>query len=236
MRHSPTTLNAPMLGPMNLPWKNALTLGTPRTLAAEAPLLLQGEEVLDFYYLAQGNLRLMHSGPDGRERTILYLCSGNLFNESTALAGYDAPDCCFISMAPSLIYRFAGALLRDARFIAENPGLIINLMESQAIKILIMHVGLGSTVGHSTLETVSRFILSLMERHHGAREFDPNLTQQDIATLLGLHRASVVRALAELRRLGAIVTFTKHSLKIGDLAMLETLSGQTAGAPGSRGE
>lgn len=231
MRHSPTTLNAPMLGPMNLAWKKALNLAAPRSLGADAPLLLQGGEVLDFYYLARGNLRLMHLGPDGRERTILYLCSGNLFNESTALAGYDAPDCCFFSMEPSLIYRFAGSLLRDARFIAEHPELIINLMESQAIKILIMHVGLGSTVGHSSLETVSRFILSLIERHGGALEFDPHLTQQDIATLLGLHRASVVRTLAELRRLGAIVKFTKHSLKIGDMGVLTGLAGKKAPAP-----
>lgn len=231
MRHSPTTLNAPMLGPMNLPWRKMLGLGAQRNLAAEAPLLLQGREVLDFYYLAQGNLRLMHLGPDGRERTILYLCSGNLFNESTALAGYDAPDCCFFSMGPSVIYRFSGSLLRDVRFIAEHPALIINLMESQAIKILIMHVGLGSTVGHSSLQTVSRFILSLMERHDGALEFDPGLTQQDIATLLGLHRASVVRTLTELRRLGALITFTKHSLKIGDPRLLATLAGKSPGAP-----
>ena len=224
MSDNSSTLNAPFLGPMNLPWKRALALATPRNLGADAPLLLAGSEALDFYYLASGSLRLMHLAKDGSERTILYLCSGNLFNESTALAGFDALDCCFISMEASLVYRFPGKLLQDPGFISDNPELIINLMKSQAIKILMMHVGLGSTVDHSALRTVSRFILSLVERHGGSCEFDPNLTQQDIASLLGLHRASVVRALAELRRLGAIIKFTKHTLKLDRLDVLVALA------------
>lgn len=224
MPHNPATLNVPIPDPMNLPWKRVLSQAIPRTLPAGAYLPLQGQAFLDFYYLDLGNLRLMHIGQDGSERAILHVSAGNLFNEATALAGYDAPDCCFVATEPSLIHRFSGKLLRNTQFVVEFPDLIINLMRSQAIKNLIMHVSLGCAVGNSSLQIVSRFILSLTEQHGGSTSFNPNLSHLDMATLLGLHRASVVRALTELRKLGAIVQFTRHSLQLGDIDILATLS------------
>lgn len=217
-------LHAPMLGPMNKIWANALALANPQELSKGVSLILQGQELLDFYYLGQGMLRLMHCAEDGSERTILYYGPGNLFNESTAIAGYDAPDCAFFCVEDCLIYRFPGNCLHDPAFISAHPDLIINLMISQATKILMMHAGLGISVGNTSLGKISRFIYSLYIRHGEALKFDPCLTQYDIATLLGVHRASVVRALAELRRTGAVLKFTKHDIRIGDINILRQLA------------
>lgn len=214
------TLQAPILRGLNLPWKEVLRLGSRFTLSAGSPLHLFGPALLDFYYLQRGDLRLMHSAEDGSERTILQLSTGVLFNEASCLLGYDAPDCCFNAAKDCEIYRFPGTLLTSPQFISQHPELIVNVMRSQARKILIMHVGLGNTVGRSALSRVSRLILALCRQHGNSLCFDPALSQQDVARTLGMHRASVVRAIADLRKLGAIRQFTKRSLEIGNLELL----------------
>ena len=80
----------------------------------------------------------MHGAENGRERAMVYIGSGNVFNEATALAGFDDPDCRFYCMEDVELYRFPGTLLHDPRFVAEYPELIINLMVSMSTKVLVM--------------------------------------------------------------------------------------------------
>lgn len=221
---SPETLRSGILGPMNLPWKDALGLARARSLPARSTLVLHGAELLDFYYLAHGRIRLMHSAEDGCARSMLRIGPGNLFNEATALAGFDAPDCCFYCLQTCEIFRFPGRLLHDAAFVSSHPELITNLMISLATKLLVMHVGLSTTAGTSALRRLCRYFLSLSRRNGDALEFAPGLTQDELATFLGLHRATVVRALGELRRKGAIVRFTKRQMRIGDMELLRSLA------------
>lgn len=209
-----------MLGPMNAPWRSVLSMGSKFIVAPNTALHFNDDGLLDFYFLASGRLRLMHCAENGSERTILYLGPGNIFNDATSLVGYDAPDCTFITVERSEIYRFAGQLLKDMGFLRDYPQLISNLMSSLATKVLMMHVGLSSSTGVSSTVRVCRFLCSLARQHQNKLEFDPGLSQYDLANLLGLHRASIVRVLSDLRKSGTVLKFTKHHLRIGNLEQL----------------
>ena len=106
---------------MNAPWSRLLHLATRYTYPKRYPLVLAGDAMFDFYYLAKGRLRIMHGAENGRERAMVYIGSGNVFNEATALAGFDDPDCRFYCMEDVELYRFPGTLLHDPRFVAEYP-------------------------------------------------------------------------------------------------------------------
>ncbi|MFR6520133.1 MAG: Crp/Fnr family transcriptional regulator [Bilophila wadsworthia] len=91
---------------MNAPWSRLLHLATRYTYPKRYPLVLAGDAMFDFYYLAKGRLRIMHGAENGRERAMVYIGSGNVFNEATALAGFDDPDCRFYCMEDVELYRF----------------------------------------------------------------------------------------------------------------------------------
>ena len=135
---------------MNAPWSRLLHLATRYTYPKRYPLVLAGDAMFDFYYLAKGRLRIMHGAENGRERAMVYIGSGNVFNEATALAGFDDPDCRFYCMEDVELYRFPGTLLHDPRFVAEYPELIINLMVSMSTLVLMDTIRLPNTRNSSS--------------------------------------------------------------------------------------
>jgi len=168
----------------------------------------------------------MHGAENGRERAMVYIGSGNVFNEATALAGFDDPDCRFYCMEDVELYRFPGTLLHDPRFVAEYPELIINLMVSMSTKVLVMHANLSETGGGTAVKQASLFLCGLSRLHGDKLDFNPQMTQEELAIFLGMHRATLVRALRVLRGCGALLQLTKNRLRIGDLALLQKIAGE----------
>lgn len=214
-----------VLKDMNRPWREMLHLAKRYTYPRRYPLVLSGEALLDFYYLANGRIRIMHGTEDGYERSMVYIGSGNLFNEATAIAGFDDPDCRLYCMEDSEVYRFPGRLLHDPKFIAEYPELIINMMTSMSTKVLVMHASLSDTGVTPAIRQVCRFLCSLSHLHGDKLAFDPQMTQEELAVFLGIHRATLVRVLHELRKHRALIGFTKKRLRIGDMALLRAFAG-----------
>ena len=142
------------------------------------------------------------------------------------LAGFDDPDCRFYCMEDVELYRFPGTLLHDPRFVAEYPELIINLMVSMSTKVLVMHANLSETGGGTAVKQVSLFLCGLSRLHGDKLDFNPQMTQEELAIFLGMHRATLVRALRVLRGCGALLQLTKNRLRIGDLALLQKIAGE----------
>ena len=197
---------------MNAPWSRLLHLATRYTYPKRYPLVLAGDAMFDFYYLAKGRLRIMHGTESGRERAMVYIGSGNVFNEATALAGFDDPDCRFYCMEDVELYRF--------------PGTLLNLMVSMSTKVLVMHANLSETGGGTAVKQVSLFLCGLSRLHGDKLDFNPQMTQEELAVFLGIHRATLVRALRVLRGCGALLQLTKNRLRIGDLALLQKIAGE----------
>jgi CRP-like cAMP-binding protein len=78
----------------------------------------------------------------------------------------------------------------------------------------------------TTLDTphrLAQFLLDLVERDdrgdQGGVDIDIPLPQHELASLIGVSRNSVVRALAALRSRGLVAT-SRHTITIADLAAL----------------
>lgn len=98
-------------------------------------------------------------------------------------------------------------------------------MQSLGNKNLQMHETLSYTGPDAALVQLARW-LSRMADNHGALSFRPGLTQQELADMLGVHRATLVRCIHALRAQGIVSRFTRNALDITDPAALRRIAEQ----------
>ena len=82
-------------------------------------------------------------------------------------------------------------------------------------------MGTGSHVVH-----LCRFILSLARKNNGQSAFPSGMTQLEVAELLGIHRATLTRAVQQLKQMGVITSFTRREVRISNMVLLEQLADQ----------
>lgn len=207
----------------NSPWKEALHLATRHAYPKGHLLLLDDGAIHDFYYMEHGRLRITYASKGGQERAMLEIRRGTIFNEASALVGYDNPDTQYLCLADTVLWRFNGGLLTNPDFVREHPHLIINLMRSLGGKTLTMHEQLSYTGTSRALVQLCRYLLRAVE-NHGGPSFRPDLTQQELADVLGIHRATLVRCVRALRERGILGMFTRRRLDIVNLNALKVLA------------
>ena len=115
---------------------------------------------------------------------------------------------------------FDSALLSDEDFASQYPDLMINLVHSLSVHMVIHSQRLAEASLSNSVAQVCRIILELSDRHGGRARFSPEMTQQELALLLGMHRTTLTRILCRLREGGVLGRFTRHDLEILDRARL----------------
>lgn len=175
-----------------------------------------------FYYLSRGSVGIFYISSCGRERLTLCIKPGCIFNEARSI-GKISPEGHFVCMEESEVWRFPEKLLEDPTFIREHPAQIINLLRSMGIKMLIHYTFLAEMGTGNHEVHLCRFILALA-RKHNSRTFSCHMTQQEVADLLGIHRATLARVLQNLKQANVISSFTSHKIQIEDWDKLNALA------------
>lgn len=208
---------------LNRPWEEVLPMAVKVTYPKGA--VIPHLSTPGMCYLSKGSVVIAYSSSCGRERLALYIQPGCLFNEARTVSMHE-PGGRFVCTDSVELYRFPKNLLDDIDFIRQYPHLIANLLRSMGMKILIHYsflasMGVGSHVVH-----LCRFILSLARKNHEKHVFPSGMTQQEVADLLGVHRATLARAVHSLKELGVITRFTSREVRIGDWDMMVRLAEQ----------
>lgn len=180
-------------------------------------------EISGFYYLYKGTVSIFYLTSGGKERLTLCLEPGCIFNEARSMTGYD-PEGSFVCTSDTELWRFPAKLLTDKKFIRENPDQIANLMYTMGLKMLIHYTFLAEMGVGSTDEHVCRFILNLSKKNGDKLSFPCKMNQQRVADLLGIHRATLARALQRLKRNGVIEEFTAKRVIISNMEALTHLA------------
>ena len=205
----------------NREWEEVLHLAKHRVYPKNS--VIPHHELPGIYYVAKGIVVISYTSSCGRERKALYIEPGSLFNEARSLTGYD-PSGRFTCIRDVELYAFPADLLLNLEFIRSYPHLIRNLLHTMGAKILIHYsfladMGVGSRLAH-----IARFLLGLSAKHGNAEEFKPQVTQQELADLLGIHRATLARSLQQLKQMGVIASFTCNKILITDMPRLQRLA------------
>ena len=76
----------------------------------------------------------------------------------------------------------------------------------------------------TALEKVAWYLDKLSDMDSRAMEISPGLSQSEVATLLGISRASMTRVVTALKEKGIVSRFTRRSLRILDKERLKAFA------------
>lgn len=213
--------NSARIAGLNTAWEELLHLGSKRCYPKNT--IIPHETAKGIFYLSRGTVELAYNNSMGHKRIALYYGPGTLINEARSLTGHNLGGT-FTCMEAVELYLFNKDLCNE-EFIRKYPHLIHNLLKTMAVKMLL-HYCFVTTMGTgSHLSQVCRFILSTAAVHGYPEQFSLNLTQQEVADLIGMHRATLARAIQKLKKMGVVDKFTSSKVHVTDYEQLEDIAG-----------
>gem|GEM_PF-326432 len=179
-----------------------------------------------FFLLVRGSLRLSCLAEDGQERTVMRLGSGTLFNEVAQLHLSPMHAYSMHTLEECEVAKFPKSLLDDEEFYRTHPALIRNLVQSIGIKAGAFFSQLFDSNLLEVHGRVCRSLYQLWKESGESPAFRPNISQGELATMLGVHRSSLCRVVHSLREKGIVGKFSKTRLEIFNPDLLRTAAGE----------
>jgi CRP-like cAMP-binding protein len=151
-------------------------------------ILAQGQNIDQLFYLVKGRVKLYVISPDGRERILQFINSGDTFGEPSIFTG--VPNG-FMAMAlePCTVKTLQKQKIID--LIRCDPNLAELLIHSISYKLL----QLGKLLANKSLdmpETVAKTLIDLLEQNKNNKDKKAiQITHQQLGDYLGVSRASI---------------------------------------------
>lgn len=167
----------------------------------------------DVFCIERGSLRQEYLSGEGRRRLLLVYGVGAIFNTAPAVlekAAAGAP----VVLEDCRLWRIPGEHLREERLLAASPRLARQALRILSSVMLTYHEALTELAVDAFLVRFCRYLLLNMGRF--GTEFRLGLTQSECAATLGVHRATLARAVQWLRRRGILAEFGKRRVRILD--------------------
>lgn len=206
-------------------WEEVAHLGEKENIEAgtEFSFLMKKRYMGKFAYIRKGCLHSFSLFPDGSERLKLVVDEGSLIYEAYCSAGGCERECWHRAKTNVELICFDGRLLHDPSFQKEYPLLIANVLRSTATKYIMFDALLECMQKKSAMGKVAWYINKLSEVRGNVLRLSPRLSQSEVATLLGISKATMTRVVTELKAEGVIASFRRHTLEIVDRERLVEL-------------
>lgn len=231
-RADATLVRPGMIKDINREWESIRHLGQRQSYPAGHELRFEGEHFDDFIYLFSGKIISFYLKEDGTSTIAIFYERGVLLNEKVAILGFCESPTRYVCETPVTAYRFAAALLNDPLFRQRYPNLLYSMLAGQALKNATQEHMRSAMAGRTALQRICWYLLELSRLHGDRDEFAPELTQANVARLLGVHKSSMARCTAFLKQRGIVSRFTKNGLRIDDRERLREISlGRSGGIP-----
>lgn len=163
-------------------------------------VLVQGEAVENFIVVCSGELVMLRTSSDGRERVVASLRPGMHFGLAEMITGAGSAVTIRTEAPSNLGVLYQGAFRRE---VLANPKLCYALMQTMARSIFHLVRELEHTTFESVPQRLARCLLALaasqgIQTSRGIEIFRP-LTHQDLARLVGASRETITRALGTMQ-------------------------------------
>ena len=199
-------------------WRKLYDLGTRLHFPKGSTIVAAGDMTDSLHFIDKGEVRVVRTLIDGREKILFRLHEGMLAGETPF---FDVLPCMSAVVAASdcVLYSFDRKTVYGSIF-PKNPTIIYSTMRAMASKIRMLcnqSVEL-TTSGLST--RICRFICQRakagLQSKGTGRYVNPALTQQELSSLLGVHRVTLNKALRDLENRGIIGPYSRKELFILD--------------------
>lgn len=204
-------------------WREIRREGTRLVCLAGTYIDISDAHLLDMYCLEKGSVRIVFDTLDGRQRALMTFEPGGIFNLACALTQKDASGQ-YQCVKDSVIWRVPGTVLKDEKAVMASPALAAYALRQMGTVALIHSTFLSDMLMDDFVVRFCRYLLSLSIRH-GGTEFPLGITQDRCAAMLGVHRATLGRAIQHLKQRGIIECFRRGRVCILDTDGLRAMAG-----------
>jgi CRP/FNR family transcriptional regulator, cyclic AMP receptor protein len=170
-------------------------------------ILNEGEKSDSLYVILSGKVKVMMSGPDGREIILTMLGPGEFFGE-LSLVDSQPRSATVATMEPSQFSVISKADFK--RVMAKSPQMADHVMQGLAQRLREADKKISSLALMDVYGRVARTLLQLATKRDGVLVVSEKLSQQDIANMVGASREMVNRILKELEGSGYIKMESKN--------------------------
>lgn len=203
-----------------------LDAGVPRHYRRGELVFLAGDRAGFVVIIVQGRAKVTATGPDGAEVVLSLRGPGDLLGELAAVDEGTAPRTAGVTALDPLTCRVVRATEFRA-VLAEHPDVGLELLRMMSARLRSADRRIVEFGTYDTTRRIARLLADLADRGPARRPGAPatvDLTQDDLAGLVGASRESVVRALATLRSLG-LVTTARRRVDVIDMGALRSFGG-----------
>jgi CRP/FNR family transcriptional regulator len=171
-----------------------------RSLSRGETLFAEGEPGDALHVVESGKVKICRHAPDGRENVVAVLGPGDLLGE---LSLFDAQPRGATAIA---VTETSLATLAECDFhawLAEHPAGALHLLKALAVRLRQTNEAMADLVFTDVPGRVAKQLLSLADRFGGTDgRVEHDLTQEELAQLVGASRETVNKALADFAARG----------------------------------
>lgn len=183
---------------LNTPWRDVLHMGT-KHVYKKGDQVPQSEHLS---FLHQGMVRLTHCSRDGKQKILWYIGAGCIFGETPFFDPQQSlGGGVHVCATPCEVYFFSRACVYDTIF-AQRPDLLLNLLPSMARKVRMLSNQASSLYLDDVTVRVCKFLGQRLIPDSSPLLARPGISRQDLASLLGVHRITLFKALKHLEEYG----------------------------------
>jgi len=216
---------SPWIVAQNAEWRQLLHLGTKRSFNKGTVIIGNDQVIDDLYYLHSGRVKLAHIAKNGREKILFYVERGNVFGEVPFFARKPIHRQ-FSALSACQVYTFSRECFYE-KIAPFYPELLITLLEVMGNKTRIL--ASQACALDSIISRLCKVLIYVVERGKGEERAgkihcDQGIAKEELASILGVHRATLFSAIAQLKQAGILEDVSRKHLIIMDYAQLVSLA------------
>jgi CRP-like cAMP-binding protein len=211
-------------------WESISHLGVRHHFRKGSQIIGLEASVDGVYFVQEGVVEILLYTTRGPEKVLFYVGSGCIFGEVSCFVTGGSGEASVRARTDCDLYFFSRESI-EGRIAIQYPHLLIELIRASAYKIRMYGVLLQDSLNYDNFTRVCKMLVYLVRFRGVEPDFaqkqvivQPDLTQTDIARLLGIHRVTVTKSISRLKGLGIISRFSKRALVIEDFPALLDLA------------
>jgi len=207
-------------------WEKVLPLGAKYTFPKGSKIFDLDDTIKGVYYIKSGSIEINLFTIHGPEKALFIVGHGCVFGEVSCFMEETGEEASGRARTDCELYYFKKEIIED-QIASQYPELIIELVRSLAYKIQMYTSLLKDSLISNHFIRVCKMLVYLVRFKEanipsGQKNvwIQPDMTQNDMARLMGVHRVTVTKAVSRLKTLGILRRFSKKFLEITDFPEL----------------
>lgn len=203
-------------------WEGVSHLATRHTFSKGSQIFGMQTSVNGVYFVKKGIIEIILYTLRGPEKVLFYVGPGCIFGEVSCFVTGESGEASARARTDATLYFFRRDLIEGV-IAHQHPQLLLELIRATATKIRMYGVLLQDTLNSDNFTRVCKMLVYLtqfkgVEIAEGQAQvvIQPDMTQSDMARLMGVHRVTVTKAISRLKGMGIVRHFSKNSLEISD--------------------